>query len=201
MNIRNLLGKSLVMTACWGICLPPTMAGPPVGRDVPTTASPRVNVLDVQLPRDGILRGQVLNPQGKPLPGASVEILQGKTRVASSTTDAKGQFAVPLRTGGVYVIAAGDAWSPFRVWPTPTAPPGAHERILLVAQSPIMRGQGSPLYGWIESHPYLFYAGVATAIVVPIVVVHETNDDDPEPRIGPTPSHALLQQDLPPASP
>ena len=81
------------------------------------------------------------------------------------------------------------------------APPTSRPGVLLVANSPIMRGQSSPVYAWISDHPYLFYAGVAAAIVVPLVVINGSDDEGDATPASPTSVDIMSQQTLPPASP
>jgi hypothetical protein len=131
---------------------------------------------DVALDSQGQLHGQVLDPQGQPVSQVPV-ILEGNgVPRLNSVTDGEGQFQLKLDRGGVYRLQAAGGTAICRVWSFQAAPPSAGRSALIVAGAPNIRGQGSPLYGWISEHPWCFYTVLATAIAVPIVVVSANHD-------------------------
>jgi hypothetical protein len=60
-----------------------------------------------QAPGTGGIRGTVLNQNGKPVPGASIEVEnQGTQRKRAATSDASGEYSVPLLPPGTYKLRA-----------------------------------------------------------------------------------------------
>jgi hypothetical protein len=205
MAVSQTLTRAIVAMVCLAVALPAYSS--PAGRaggSAPVAPSPRIVIRDVALAADGNLHGQLLTPQGTAMHQARVALLNGKTEVAVTTTDREGRFALGVSRGGTYVVVAGDAWGVYRVWPARIAPPTSNQAILLVANSPIMRAQSSsPLYNFISDHPYLFYAGLAAAIAVPLAVVSGSSGGDGNANVPATTSNVSImsQQALPPASP
>ena len=133
-------------------------------------------VLDVKLDGEGVLRGAVAKSSGQPHEGALVTLALGKQAVATAEANREGQFAFKLLRGGVYQIAAGDQVVTLRAWPEAVAPPAAKERLLVVSDMELARGQ-RPLGEAIFSTPVLVGAVIIAAIAIPLAL--NSSDDSP----------------------
>ena len=60
--------------------------------------------MNVALQADGLVRGRVVEPDGKPLDGAQVVLRQTDRVVATLVTDARGEFVAAELGSGVYRI-------------------------------------------------------------------------------------------------
>jgi len=59
--------------------------------------------------------------------------------VRKVVTDAEGRFEISDVKGGVYVIAANSGYGLFRFWTAKSAPPKAHEQVLLMSKAVVVR--------------------------------------------------------------
>ena len=146
---------------------PPTT--PPVTR--PITAA-EVRPMDVVLATNNVLVGQVLDAQGLAVAETEVVVTQGKQEVARTLTNQLGEFAVTLPRGGVYLVVSNRSAQVVRTWTPAAAPPMAAERAVLAERDEVIRAQmgGSFLGNWGSPLALLVYAGIATAIAVPIAI-------------------------------
>jgi hypothetical protein len=168
---------ALLALACLGMMQGNVLAEAP-SRAVAPSSAPQV--LDVQLGPGGTLTGQLVDPQGRVVPGSPV-ILSSKGLQAEARTDHRGVFVFTRLRRGLYVVSAGNSDAVCRVWERTAAPPSAGQGILLVYHGQAVRGQG-PLCESIKcvgKHPLLTGAIIATAIVVPIVAVNESKPSSP----------------------
>ncbi len=172
MKKNRLLRGFAVVLSCLGIAMPQvSMAIGPVTQG--TTAAPiaTAQITDVALGQGGLLKGQVISSSGAAQAGARVMFVQNGKQVAATVTDGEGYFAVKGLSGGVYQVATGESVMVYRVWAANTAPPIAHNDILLVAGENVVRGQGGILYGL--SNPWVIGAGVAAAIAIPVALAND----------------------------
>ena len=117
-------------------------------------------VLDVALSQGGVMRGQIVNGQGQPIANAPVSLHHAGKEVASTSSDAEGNFAFSGLRGGQHVIVSGDQAGLCRVWTAETAPPSATQNMLLVQGNETVRGQ------WFGARPgTLLMLGVLGGIV------------------------------------
>jgi hypothetical protein len=143
MKIFQRFRSAAVTLASAGLLLPqtttgaaePSSVGPSKGAAVATS------IQDVALAPGGTLQGQVLNPQGIPLAQTRVSVLSGGQEVASTHTDADGNFVVNNLRGGSYTVIAGDGGGIYRLWTDNSAPPHAGGRVLIVSGRSVARGQ------------------------------------------------------------
>lgn len=99
---------------------------------------------DVKLDDKGSLAGVLVDANGRPTPRMAVELRQGRTKVASATTNTKGEFQFPRLKPGTYQVVADKQSAAVRVWTRDTAPPKSLPKALLVRQSAdgkVVRGQ------------------------------------------------------------
>ncbi len=171
--------------ACLGMMIPPS-----VFANTPTLAEP---VADVELGAGGQFVGKVVNAQGAPIGATKVSLRQAGQEVANATTDAQGRFDVQGLRGGQYQVVAEEGSVVYRLWAPQTAPPAANKSALIVTGADVLNGQevgcsdtcgstiggrprGGGVVGWMQQHPFLVAAGIATAIAVPLALA---DDDDP----------------------
>lgn len=146
---------------------------------VPSTGTdsvpPAMAVRDVRMSRDGFVRGQVLDANGRPL---SVELAlsrPGETSPRLSRTDDAGRFAFGDVAPGVVELRIAEEAVAVRVWRTETAPPAAVEEILLVAvDGQLTRGQ-RPISSLFCCQPVMLGVLLAAAIAIPIAI-HDSGD-------------------------
>jgi hypothetical protein len=131
-------------------------------------------VLDVALDNGGVLRGQVVDPQGRPLPAVPVYVRQQQQQVGTAVTDSNGYFALAGLRGGIYQVDVAHSHATWRLWTARTAPPSAQRAAMMVAGGNILRGQfGAGRYFW----PAVILTGIiGAAIAIPIAVSNSNND-------------------------
>jgi len=126
--------KGLVVSlAVVGFCLPPSAIAA-----VPANRSP--TVIDVALSNDGLLLGQVVDPQGLVKVKSPVSLYSGGRQLGVTRTDGNGYFVFSGLRGGVYQVMAADGLGTYRLWAPGTAPPSAKPAALLVAGTQVTRG-------------------------------------------------------------
>ena len=164
MGIGRAFKGLLVSVAAIGFCLPESLVAAAESRGPVAT--------DVALREGGILVGQVLNSEGTGLAGIQVSVLRGGKDSVTTTTGADGRFVVKGLPGGVYQIAAAEGHGVYRLWAANTAPPAATEEAVLVAGTPVVRGQGGNAGGMkmLLANPIVIAGVVATAVAVPVAV-------------------------------
>lgn len=125
-----------------GVAAEPKTAAKPVVRTVAANS-----VLDIGLTQGGTFTGRVVDQTGAALEGAEVVVKQGKTEVTRTITDKQGSFVATNLKGGVYTVASGATEGTYRVWAEKTAPPSAHEQVLIVKGQNGARGQIGAIRG------------------------------------------------------
>ena len=96
----------------------------------------RQTITDVSLEQGGVLRGVLVDEQGRPLVKSAVIIRQGRRVFSRTNTGLKGEFLFKGLRGGVYEIASVRGNGAFRVWAPGTAPKAARGQALIVSRSP-----------------------------------------------------------------
>lgn len=163
---------------------PANAAIPSTERQAP--AAPPLKCENVALSSTGLLVGQVIDAQGKPLANAPVWLANADGEPVSARTDAAGRFAYKQLRGGVYYLAAGESIRMCRVWTNRAAPPKSLQQVMLVTDEKVVRGQMDPpplLNGFVKKSKKFFAhpVGMVTlgaAIAAPIAII-ATDDDDP----------------------
>ena len=115
----------------------PLMAGEPV--QIGSTDDVRWS--DVVLHNGGVLQGTVMNTEGQPVSGVTVNILHNENSVATTVSSEEGKFAVKGLRNGAHIIEVGTKHQPVRLWGTDTAPPAAIENVAVVVDEDAVRGQ------------------------------------------------------------
>lgn len=130
MKFQQILRRAVVGLACLG------MVAPQMTIAAERTAVKQAQTNDVALAGSGLLKGQVVNSQGKPVAGAPVVISFAGTVVARTKADANGVYAIKGLRGGVHHVNGTVA----RLWTNGTAPRTAKHSLLSV-QGNVVRGQ------------------------------------------------------------
>ena len=155
----------------------------------------RQTITDVSLEQGGVLRGVLVDEQGRPLVKSAVIIRQGRRVFSRTNTGLKGKFLFKGLRGGVYEIASVRGRGVFRVWAPGTAPKAARDQALIVSRTQVVRGQFGDLglstltnlgdLGVLGGMGTV--SGLATAVAVAgitvgaVVIADEANNDDPPP--------------------
>lgn len=106
-----------------------------------TSIQQNSQIRDVRLNDEGMLQLQLLNSQGQGLSGVDVSLLFEDRTVATGTTDKNGSLAFKGLRPGIHVAQAGAGREILRVWNHDTAPPQAINRVAIVSDEKIVRGQ------------------------------------------------------------
>jgi hypothetical protein len=165
MTIARMISQSAIAMACVGLLLPQSVLA--AGTQGATEqAKPPVH--DLVIGQRGILRGQVVTAENRPLASTSVLVVaKGKT-VAETTTDANGHFAVEGLRTGTYAIGTESTFAIYRTWTEATAPPTAQPAVLLTTDSRVVRGQGRA-WDWL-TNPFVLTAALGAGIALPIAL-------------------------------
>jgi hypothetical protein len=98
-------------------------------------------IRDVRLNDEGMIQLQLLNSQGQGLSDVDVSLLFEDRTVATGTTDKNGSLAFKGLRPGIHVAQAGGGREILRLWNHDTAPPQAINRVAIVSDEKIVRGQ------------------------------------------------------------
>lgn len=191
-NRPNRFSKSLA-SLCLGCAAMMALQSPMTGADKRPVKQARF--ADVQLQKDGLLLGFVLDDQGNPLEKAIVKVTHKDRVIATAKTNQRGAYAIQGLRGGVHVVDVADTQSHFRFWTERTAPPAATKSALTVTQGKVVRAQWGVMYG---TDPYAIAASALG--VAALVVAIEKQEDINDLRVEVDRVQASLH-DHPPASP
>jgi len=170
MHRINFLGRGLALWACMGM-----LAAPVASAQTPHRKESAPRVHDVELGRDGVLRGHLLDAKGHQVAHAAVTAVRDGQAVAQAVAKENGAFEMKDLTGGLYVVGTAEGQQVVRVWQHGTAPPTAKKQILCV-QGETVRGQlgsGGGLFGngcSLLFNPWIIGIAVGTAIAVPLAL-------------------------------
>lgn len=173
MKLAAILRGTLVALASIGVLLPQLALG--AGSVQPGQSVLNTVVRDVALQEDGVLKGQVLDAQGAPVPGIPVIVARQGKPVATTKTGADGSFVVADLGGGVYHIVTSQGGAAYRLWAPRTAPPAATASALIVNGDTVVRGGmgGGGALGFL-ANPWVLGGIVGLAIALPLAL----DDDD-----------------------
>jgi hypothetical protein len=125
----------------------------------------------------------VTDAEGVSIERATVTLEQpspgGRTVASKVVTDAAGRFQTGPLSGGVYLASAPGGAAIVRLWKGDVAPPSASNGLLIVSDEQTARGQTSTavVYEFLAERPALTYAGIAAAIVIPVVEIADDQDE------------------------
>jgi len=129
---------------------------------------------DVQLDATGKLSGKLTDRGGTALTRAPVVLYQGRNQVAQTRTDRHGRFKFEKLRGGAYQLYTVGRQAMVRTWTPGTAPPGAGESLLVVADYRVVRGQYD-MGDVLSSGVIPIIVVTAAAIAIPIIVNSNRN--------------------------
>lgn len=162
----------IVLLAMAGLFLPP---GFDARADAPLDELP---VHDVRMDQQDSLHVVVVNAQGHALPGTEITLTQvGKMEGIRGTTNAEGRCVFRTLVGGSYRLRTSEGVCLCRLWTARAAPPKAADRLLIVNDQFVQRGQ-RPIREMFYSDPILMTAIAVAAIAIP-VAIHKSRDDSP----------------------
>ena len=141
-------------------------------------APPAMTTLDIELTRDRVLTGQLVNDVGGPIAVAPVEVWRNRQLIQTSMTDQRGRFRLAQLNGGTYKINSGDRVQTARLWTAGSAPPNSISSLRIVADEQVVRAQQrcGAVVGAVN--PWVI-AGIAVAAVVIPVAIHNNRSDRP----------------------
>ena len=130
------------LTACGMMLCPaaPLMAAAPA----PAATAPQSQTPQFALDANNTLPGVVVDLNGQPQAGQTVDLHKNGESVGKAVTQADGTFrlVVPVGTAqGEYLLTVGPQTVPCRIWNADAAPPTARTTAALAAGAPAVRGQ------------------------------------------------------------
>jgi len=147
-----------VCLATAGVCLcqPAFATGPHAGQTPVVT--------DVRLHESGVLIGQVVTPENRPVPGVRVALHTAGKQVAVAQSEKHGYFAFNGLQNGIYQLVTPKGAGVYRVWTHATAPPSAHLGVLLIDGDGIVRGR-------FLGHNFNLAVITAALVAIPVILV------------------------------
>lgn len=112
-----------------------------VGSPVLAAEAVAVRSTDYLLGQKGMLAGNVVNQQGQPAAGLPVQVLHDGRVIATAYSNEKGEFAVESLRSGIHTVQLGESQQPVRFWNNAAAPPSAVNRMAIVVDEEVVRGQ------------------------------------------------------------
>lgn len=194
MSLRKL--RFMQRSSVWGavavLVLQPQFlfaAEQPIARAaVSSNVARAMTVVDVSLQSDGVLFGQLVDTQGRPLSATEIHITDGRNQWRTQT-DLQGQFKLAGMHGANYTVQVGQQVQLIRAWSAGTAPPSATKGLLFVQDNDVVLAQhcASPVCGSAIggakhplANPWIVGGLVAAAIAIP-VAIHNADDDPASP--------------------
>ena len=112
-----------------------------IGSPVIATEAVAVRSTDYLLGQQGVLVGSVVNQQGQPAAGLPVQVLHEGRVIATVYSNEKGDFIVGSLRNGNHTVQLGETLRPVRFWSNASAPPSAVNRMAIVVDEEVVRGQ------------------------------------------------------------
>ena len=82
-----------------------------------------------------------MNQQGQPAAGLPVQVLHDGRVVATAYSNEQGEFSVESLRNGNHAVQLGETLHPVRFWNNASAPPSAVNRMAIVVDEEVVRGQ------------------------------------------------------------
>lgn len=133
-------------------------------------------IWDVRLGENGLLRGRMVDLDGRAVPGETIQLRRSGRTLAEVASSKGGEFAFSGVAGGVYQIHFAPYTVNCRAWTAAAAPPVAKDQLVVLSAPPAVRGQ-QPIQALYRS-PLFIGLVIAAAVAIPIAI-HNANDDDP----------------------
>lgn len=133
---------------------------------------PAARVQDVRLGKGGVLTARVVDLQGRPQSGHSVEVSHRGQPVASAESNSQGLVVISGLRPGQHELSTSSGVLVCRFWSAGSAPPAAVSTPAVVNDPQLVRGQFGAF-----NLPMLVYAGATIAAVAVGVDAMNTADD------------------------
>ena len=139
----HFLKRAALSLACFGMLAPSgsVYAAGPQESTTLQKQTRKIQPVDLELSKDGLARGQVVDTQGVGVPKTPVVVRFQNKVIARTVTDRSGRFSVQNLRGGVHTISAAEGTGLYRFWSEKTAPPKSRNEALVVAESQVVRAQ------------------------------------------------------------
>ena len=174
MKSLNKFGVCLASLACFSLLMPQYSFAVQANKNDQAD----ITVQDISLGSGGVLKGQIMASNGQPHANVPVVLGQRGKELARTTSNAQGEFEFHGLRSGMFHVSAGAAGGMYRVWSQKTAPPKAKSGVLIVDKDEVVRAQIGDWWNNLSLTEKSFVAaGVATAIVLPIAVLQDDDDD------------------------
>jgi hypothetical protein len=131
--------------------------------------------IDVELSRDGLLTGRVVDARGQAIADGEVTVLGREAIVSHVKTDREGNFRVPNMQAGMFRLVSKEVVQVCRVWSPGTAPPSAQRSALLVASTEVAAGQVAPLRYWLGNPNVI--GGIAAIVIATPIIANNIRQD------------------------
>ena len=106
-----------------------------------SSARRKVQIIDVELAKDGSLHGDIINARKQSVKDAVVSVRTAKQELGRALSDKDGAFSVQKLPTGTFYIVAGSSHGVYRLWKAGTAPKNAKKRIRFISDRAIIRAQ------------------------------------------------------------
>jgi hypothetical protein len=169
-NVR----AAIIAHLCVGLLVPVTNSH---GDEPVAMPLPGITIVDVELARDSVLHGTVLDEHGAIQPGRQVSVRGIGEAELLVVSDENGKFQFPMKRGGTYQLASCDRVVNVRCWTHGAAPPHAIQGVTIGGQQ-VVRAQVPPSC-WGLSNPWVIAGLTVVAIAVP-VALYQNRDDRPD---------------------
>ena len=183
---NSLLRTMTATVSCLGLVLPVhvSWAAGQAGTFRQSAATTMPMVVDVRLGAGGVLQGRVVDAQGIGAARMSVLVRQVEGDLAKTETDQHGDFTIRGLRGAVYQVVAGSSARVIRAWAPQTAPPAAHDSVLVVVGQEVVLGQrhaGLAGHIWVcaknaLTNPLVVAGIVALAVGIPAIANNRDKD-------------------------
>ena len=129
---------------------------PALSAELMQATSPQT--IDIELGQNGLLRGQLVDPQGQVQAAVPVTVDSQDGRTITTRTDRNGYFTITGMRGGVCIVTVDGSQTLCRAWVSGTAPPAAQSALLLTSQQLTTRAQKT--FGKVDTGLLIFGAGL-----------------------------------------
>ncbi|MEI7780574.1 MAG: carboxypeptidase-like regulatory domain-containing protein [Planctomycetota bacterium] len=147
---RELLSRSFRLACVAGLLLPIGIAN----GQAPTNVQRTNSVLDFALAEGGVLNGEVRDTAGTLLENIRVTVSSGGVQIATTQTNAQGQFSFGDLREGQHVLSAANRSISYRFWQSDAAPPGAETyAVIIIDREEVVYSQ--PTRGPVQQRPPL----------------------------------------------
>lgn len=156
------IGNYLSIVAILGMSLPANAF-----EDAAATQPQRV-ITDVALTESGDLLGAVVQKNGHPLAGQTVQIMSQNKIIALAKTDTAGRYRIKGLRSGVHQINTRHQQQVCRIWTQAAAPPTAQKGLITAQSQAVVLGQNGDYveFGSSEIIGLAIFGGATAATLI-----------------------------------